>query len=155
MKNLKIVFFSLCLSVIACKSEPSNNNQSANNSSSETTATAPIDATYTQAAGEACACLQGLGDVNRRRAAFMEKARFDSASTVSGEERRAAFDSLRLMAANQLAIKKVALESWKCFEAKIGALGALDSVKLNAALAVLCPTWKNFKSDGIDVAPVH
>ncbi len=153
-KRNSILITGVLFALLGCQNQgtaPQNNTSAP---AAEIAKTVTLDPKYEQAAQEACNCMVGLADINRRRAEFAEKAKFDSIGTVPPDIRKAAFDSLMAMSRDPN-LKKTALEAWKCFEARVGALGELDKNKFDEALKLRCPAYQKINEQGMNVAPTH
>ncbi|MFM2269332.1 MAG: hypothetical protein RL757_2773 [Bacteroidota bacterium] len=152
-QNSILVTGFLC-ALLSCQNQGTTPQNASAAAATEAVKTVTLDPKYEQAAQEACNCMTDLADINRRRTEFAEKAKFDSVGTVPPDIRKAAFDSLMAMSRDPN-LKKTALEAWKCFEARIGALGELDKNKFDEALKLRCPAYQKINEQGMNVAPTH
>jgi hypothetical protein len=130
----KIIFGTSLLFLWAC------NNGEKTNTTTTPSADAPktpkFEAIYQQAAQEACACMTKLDSLNTKRQTYKMNGNGDSLMRMIPE------------------MKTNAVTVWKCFEAKLSGLGALDRAKLDEALDAFCPTWANLKRDSL-ITPTH
>lgn len=131
----KIAFATSLLFLLACNNgEPTNN--STTTPSVAATQKPKFEAIYEQAAKDACACMTKLDSLNTKRQTYKANGNGDSLMRMIPE------------------MKSSAVNVWKCFEAKLSGLGALERTKLDEALDAFCPTWANLKRDSL-VTPTH